>query len=65
MSEAAQPRCPICNAEARPASYWLEDVEASVFERVVVTRWVPCGHEFSSVPTADAGPVRPGEEPTT
>lgn len=56
--------CPVCNAEARPARYWLKDPEASVFERVVVTQWAPCGHESESVPTASAGPVRPDEEPT-
>lgn len=59
MSETVQARCPICGAEARIDSYWLKDPEASVFERVVITRWIPCGHESSSTPT---GPVRPDEE---
>lgn len=65
MSETEWQRCPVCNAEVERFKYWLEDVEAGVFERVVITRWSPCGHESRSVPTADAGPVRPGEEPTT
>lgn len=64
MSEAAQSHCPVCNAEVERFKYWLENPEASVFERVVITRWLPCGHESRSVPTAVAGPVRPGEEPT-
>jgi hypothetical protein len=65
MSETAQERCPVCTTTARRARYWLKDPEASVFERVVVTRWAPCGHESESVPKASADPARPGEEPTT
>jgi hypothetical protein len=65
MSDAEQPRCPVCNTEARPSRYWLKDPEASVFERVVITQWAPCGHESESTPKASAGPVRPDEEPTT
>lgn len=64
MSNAEQPRCPVCGAEARRARYWLKDPEAILFERVVVTQWAPCGHESESVPTASAGPARPDEEPT-
>ncbi|AVH59983.1 MULTISPECIES: hypothetical protein [Streptomyces] len=60
-----QRRCPVCNVEFERFRYWLEDPEASVFERVVVTRYLPCGHEVKSAPHASAGPVRPGEEPTT
>lgn len=65
MSGAEQPFCPVCGIKARRARYWLKDPDASVFERVVVTLWAPCGHESESVPKASVGPVRPGEEPTT
>lgn len=64
MSETVQGRCPICNTTASPVRYWLKDPDASVFERVVVTLWTPCGHESESVPKASGGPVRPGEETT-
>lgn len=56
--------CPVCNVEFERFRYWLEDPEASVFEKVVVTRYLPCGHEVKSGPRS-AGPVRPDEEPTT
>ncbi|MFB7440235.1 hypothetical protein ACFC01_18060 [Streptomyces mirabilis] len=65
MSEIVDRRCPVCGVEVERSKYWLENPEASVFERVVITRWLPCGHETSSAAEAPAGPVRPGEEPTT
>lgn len=62
MSKAGW-RCPVCNAEVERFRYWLEDPEAGTFERMIITRWLPCGHE-SSPAKSPTSPVRPDVETT-
>jgi hypothetical protein len=59
------PRCPACNAVAERVDQRVEDPKFDVDETALLARWLPCGHRFRVVIDLDAGPVRPGEEPTT
>lgn len=62
---APLPHCPACAAEAERIDQRVEDPKFDVDEREVRMRWLPCGHQFRAViELLDAGPVRPGEEPT-
>jgi hypothetical protein len=64
------PGCLACGVEPERVDQWVDDLEFGVDGAAVRLRWLPCGHRFRAVVDLevvdlDAGPVRPGEEPTT
>lgn len=58
------PPCPDCGAAAERVDERVEEPKLNVDETALRLRWLPCGHRFRAVADLDAGPVRPGEEPT-
>lgn len=60
------PACRACDTPPeRILSQGEGELRFDVDEVAIIYRWLPCGHQFRVVVDLDAGPVRPGEEPTT